>query len=321
MQTESNLMNQHVLLPAAASPAQLPRGVLQGSVAVVTGASRGIGRAIASELAAAGAAVALVGRSDGDLHLAASQIEQNGGQAIPVIADITSRRAVSEMVRRVEAELGAPDLLVNNAGRLSAIGPLWEIDPDDWWSEVEVNLRGPALCAHAVLPGMVARRRGTIVNVSSISANMRSGFDSAYTASKAALLRLSASLASETATHGIRVFAVHPGTVKTELTHRLMETPEGRRHFGFFHELSGSEWSEPEAVARLCVQLAAGDGDRLSGYFVNAVDSPTNWFWRQLGTLGVSWRELYAMYLRRRGRDQSRRPAQSQLPTEVRAAL
>lgn len=314
-------MNQQVLVrPSAVDASAERRGPLRGSVAIVTGASRGIGRTIACELAASGAAVALVGRSTGDLHDVAMGIRNEGGQALPVTADITSTSDVAAMMRAVESELGDVDLLVNNAGRLNVVGPLWEVDPDAWWSEVEVNLRGPALCARAVLPGMVERRRGTLVNVSSISAHTRGGYDSAYSASKAALTRLSTSLASETAPHGIRVFAVHPGTVRTDLTQFLMETPEGRRHFSFFHDLSGSEWAAPEEVARLCVQLASGEADRLSGYFVHAVDSPSSWFWRQMGLLGMSWRELYAMYLRRRDRNRPHRVAQQNHGPEFRTA-
>lgn len=283
----------------ASEAGQRARGQLTGRVAIVTGASRGIGRVIAGTLAREGAAVAIVGRSVAHVEVAAAEIDANGGRALPVVADATDRQAVARLVDEVLRELGPPDILVNNAGGLAAVGPIWETDPERWWADVEQNLRSAAVCSWAVLPRMVAQGHGTIINVASISAVTRSGFDSAYSAAKAAVVRLTTSLAAETNGSGVRAFAVHPGTVRTELTRHLMDSAQGRRHFGFFHELRADEWSDPARVAALCVALATGRGDRLSGHFIDADDSPTKLFWRTVGRFGLAWRDLYALYLTR----------------------
>lgn len=280
-----------------ALPVPMVGGILANRVAIVTGGGRGIGRAIGEALATAGAAVALVGRSGDTLFDAVTSIERAGGRAIPIVSNVTDPVAVVRMVREVRESLGAPDVLVNNAGSLAAIGPTWEIEPDRWWSDVEVNLRSAALCSWAVLPEMIERGSGTIINLASTAGTSKSGYDSAYSAAKAALIRLTSSLASESAPHGIRAFAIHPGTVRTALTRQLLESAEGRRHFPFFQRLRPDQWSDPSRIAQLCVTLAAGRGGRLSGYFIDTADSPSKLVWRTLGALGVAWRDLYAMYL------------------------
>src|SRR5262249_50852995 len=127
------------------------------------------------------------------------------GRAIAVRADGTDRAAVQHAVAEAEARLGPVDFLVNNAGSAAVIGPMWETDPDDWWREVEVNLRGPLLCAHAVLPGMIARRRGRIVNMASGVGLTPFPYTSAYACSKMALVRLTDSLQEATSQHGVTV--------------------------------------------------------------------------------------------------------------------
>jgi short chain dehydrogenase len=142
-------------------------GSLTDSVALVTGGGRGIGRAIALALAREGAAIAIAARSPEELGRTLAELHVIHGRAIAVRADVTDRAAVERTVADTEARLGPIDFLVNNAGSASTVGPIWEVDPDEWWREVEVNLRGPLLCARAVLPGMIARRRGRIVNMAS----------------------------------------------------------------------------------------------------------------------------------------------------------
>src|SRR5258708_33512645 len=140
---------------------------LTGQIAIVTGGGRGLGRVMAQALAAAGAAVAVVARSKVELTEISHVIDQDGGRAIAVPVDVTDRDAVERMVQDVEGKLGPVDLLVNNAGVIGPIGPIWDIDPDDWWHAINVDLRGPFLCARAVLPSMIQRRRGRIINVAS----------------------------------------------------------------------------------------------------------------------------------------------------------
>src|SRR4029079_9248415 len=135
--------------------------------------------------------------------------------AISVTVDVTDPGAVERMVREVEESLGSVDLLVNNAGSAGPIGPTWVTDPDDWWRCLEVNLRGPMLCSRAVLPGMIARGRGRIVNVASGAGTQAIPNLSAYGVSKTALIRLTEIVAAEVASSGIVLFAIEPGTVRT----------------------------------------------------------------------------------------------------------
>jgi NAD(P)-dependent dehydrogenase (short-subunit alcohol dehydrogenase family) len=191
---------------------------LTGQVAIVTGGGRGIGRAMALALAKAGAAVAVVARTEEQLAETVALIKQAGGRAIAIATDVTDPQAVEQMASQVERQLGPVDLLVNNAGHPGEVGATWEVDPDAWWRCMDVNLRGPFLCARAIVPGMIARGGGRIVTTAShTGVGLWPGM-SAYATSKAAAIRLCETLAAETKEHGIRVFAIHPGGVQTALT-------------------------------------------------------------------------------------------------------
>src|SRR5215831_15704847 len=143
------------------------RGELGGQVAIVTGGGRGLGRVFARSLAAAGAAVALVARSESQLAETAAEIGEAGGTALSFTADVADYTAAGRIVDQIERQLGPVNLLINNAGVATAIGPAWETEPRDWWRCFEVNLLGPYLFARAVLPGMIALGRGRIINVAS----------------------------------------------------------------------------------------------------------------------------------------------------------
>lgn len=190
---------------------------LGGQVAIVTGGGPGIGRAIALALARAGAAVAVVARSSDQLAETVSLIEGAGGRAISSPADVTDEQAIEQMVNGVERQLGPVDVLVNNAGVLGPIGPIWQIDAAEWWRCIDINLRGPFLCSRAVLPGMIARRRGRIITTASGGGLGPSPYG-AYGISKAAVMRLSENLAAETREHGVSVFAIHPTFVRTAMS-------------------------------------------------------------------------------------------------------
>jgi len=220
-------------------------------VALVTGGGRGIGRRMAVALAEAGYRVAVSARTRGQVDETA---EAFGGLAIE--ADVSRREDVERMVSTVEQELGPIDLLVNNAGIALWEEAAWEVDPDAWWHVLEVNVLGPYLCCRAVIPGMIDRGRGRIVNTGSGASYLPGSTSTAYAASKAALGRFGETLAKQLTPYGIPVFTISPGLVRTEMT-------EGS--FG-----DDAPWTPPELAPRLVVELASGRLDALSGRYIHA---------------------------------------------------
>ena len=196
---------------------------LKGRVALVTGASRGIGRAIASALAEAGAAVAVNYRARSEEAAAVVEgIHQGGGRAAAVAADVSVSGDVERMVREVEQRLGPIDILVNNAG-MAAVRGLDDITEEDFDRSLAINLKSAFLCTQAVLPGMRRRRWGRIVNISSIGARIGSGSVSvAYAAAKAGLEGLTRGYALRLAPEGVTVNAVAPGLIDTEMGQPLI---------------------------------------------------------------------------------------------------
>lgn len=170
---------------------------LRGQVAIVTGAGRGIGRAISIACATAGAKVALVSRTQSELDAVAGEIVALGGTAMVWAADITEYPATQDRARAVEHKLGPVSLLVNNVARFSCIDPIWEIDPDNWWEDVRVNVKGLFNSCHAIVPGMVTRRTGRIVNLFGGGVDAPLPYGTGYAVSKTGVMRLTESLARE----------------------------------------------------------------------------------------------------------------------------
>ena len=245
---------------------------LKNQVAIVTGASRGIGRAIAQRCAEEGAKVALVARTASKLEEAAAEIREEGGAALAVPADVTDYTAVKAMARRVEAELGPVDLLVNNAGAFYAIGPAWEVDPDTWWSDVKINLLGVFLCCREVVPRMVARKKGRVINLIGGGTEAALPYGSAYAASKAAVMRLTENLAVELKEHGVFVFALRPGFVRTEMS-ELQLSDEGRYWLPNTAQRFDEGLNVPPTMAGdLAVEFALGRFDALTGRYIRVKD-------------------------------------------------
>jgi NAD(P)-dependent dehydrogenase (short-subunit alcohol dehydrogenase family) len=270
---------------------------LRGQVAIVTGGGRGLGRATAFALARAGAHVGVVARSEEELAETVRGVREAGGEALAVVADISDASCVERMARQVERTLGPPDLLVNNAGTVGPLGPMWEADAGDWWDSVEVNLRGPYLCSHAVLPGMIARRHGRIINVSTGAATVAIAHMGAYVVAKTALMRFTENLAAELIDSGVRVFAISPGTVRTAMAEYVLESEAGKKWLPWFRKLFDRRLDVPaEKAAQLVVQLAAGRADPLSGRLIDICDDLA----KLLGRLDeVKRDELYTLRVRK----------------------
>lgn len=201
---------------------------LTDQVAIVTGAGRGIGRAIALALGSEGAAVVLASRTRAELAAAAGEVREAGARALIVPTDITQDQAVSALVDRTLAEFGRIDMLVNAAG-VASFGPVAEAKSADWDAMLAVNLRGAMLCCQAVLPPMMRQRRGTLVTIGSVAATRAIPGAAVYAASKAGVLAFSRTLAEELRSASVRVGVVMPGAVDTPLWDAMSTAPDRAR--------------------------------------------------------------------------------------------
>ncbi len=189
---------------------------LQGKIALVTGAGKGIGKAIALALANEGVQVGLLARTDKDLQAVAKEIEAAGGKAATATADVSDLQSVNKAINSIQEQLGNIDILLNNAGT-GKFGKFLELEPEEWENQVRVNLFGVYYVTRAVLPQMIERQTGDIVNISSTAGLKGAVGTSAYSASKFGVMGLTESLMLEVRKHNIRVMALNPSTVVTEL--------------------------------------------------------------------------------------------------------
>jgi NAD(P)-dependent dehydrogenase (short-subunit alcohol dehydrogenase family) len=253
-------------------------GLLQGEVAIVTGAGRGFGRAIATRLAREGFAVALIARTEQQIACVASEINAAGGRAVAIAADVTDRAAVTRVVAETERSHGPVTLLVNNAGVPGPFGPIWSVDPEEWWGSQAVHIRAPLLFLRAVLPGMTQRRAGRIIIVSAKASRMVAPNLSAYCVGKIAQTRLVEEVAVETKDLGVAAFAIDPGFVFTDLAAQTMNSPDAQRWLPGMVARVREKRDDPNAAADLascaqrCFDLASGRYDRLSGRYMEMSD-------------------------------------------------
>ena len=192
---------------------------LKGKVAFVTGAGKGIGKATAIALAKEGVLVGLLARTETDLIEVANEIETLGVKAAYATADVSSLEQVDQAINKLTEELGSADILINNAGT-GKFGSFLELDPDEWKRMIDINLMGVYYVTRAVLPQLIEKNGGDIINISSTAGQKGAPVTSAYSASKFGLLGLTESLALEVRKHNIRVSALTPSTVATELAFR-----------------------------------------------------------------------------------------------------
>lgn len=244
---------------------------LNGATAIITGAARGIGKGIALAYAGRGARVALVDVLADALQETAREITRAGGVALAVPTDTTVQQQVDALPARVEAALGPADILVNCAGRLSVIGPLWETDPERWFRDVTTNLYGTFLCCRAVARVMIGRGRGYILNLVGGGVDDPHAYTTAYACSKVGVLRLSEALAQEVQPFGVKVFALQPPAVRTAMTEFIAQSPEGRQWRPGFEAYLEREGEQALAViVGLALQLISGKADALSGRYLEA---------------------------------------------------
>jgi NAD(P)-dependent dehydrogenase (short-subunit alcohol dehydrogenase family) len=243
---------------------------ISGCSVVVTGAARGIGKAIATSLARRGASLCLLDVLAGELTGTAQELAREGGRVLPIGADITDAEAVEAAFERSERELGPTGVLVNNAATFSVIGPVWEVDPELWFRDIRVNLYGAFLCSRAALKRMVPRGRGYLVNmVSEGGLSDPHPYSTSYACSKTGLMRLTEAIAKEGEPHGITALAVAPPAVLTDMTRFIMEDPGGRKWRPSFERLFAEHHDRPAAeIGEFVAELLHSDCEALSGRFI-----------------------------------------------------
>ena len=246
---------------------------LNGTVAVVTGAGRGIGREIALHQAQGGAKVAVLARTAREIEETASLIKGQGGRAIAIPVDLVDRSGVEDALGRIAAELGAIDSLVNNHGSFRAFGPIWECNPEVWWQDVEINLRGTFHTCRVAAPAMLARGKGRIVNLVGGGTGNSFPHGSGYASSKAAIMRFTECLNDTTKAGGVLAFAVDPGLVRTSMTELQLFSEPGKAYLPNIQELFDNGVNVPPSrAAALIADIAAGRFDPLAGRLLRGVD-------------------------------------------------
>jgi NAD(P)-dependent dehydrogenase (short-subunit alcohol dehydrogenase family) len=245
---------------------------LENYTAVVTGGGRGIGKSIALALAGEGANLVLCGRNKEALEAAASMAQTLGVKALSIVTDVSEESDVTQLVSQTLSAFGRIDILVNNAGVTGPTSPIQEVSRDEWDQVMAVNLTGPFLCAKAVIPHMIERRSGKIINISSIAGKMAYALRSPYAASKWGMLGLSQTLAQELGPYNIQVNAICPGPTAGE---RMRQVIAGRaKELGRSEEeieqlyVAGTALKrmvEPEHVAAAVLFLVSVEGSSITG--------------------------------------------------------
>jgi NAD(P)-dependent dehydrogenase (short-subunit alcohol dehydrogenase family) len=236
--------------------------LLAGRVAVVTGASRGLGRAIALALAEAGADVAVTGRAAAELEETARQAVQHDVRALPFVADVSAYPEVERLMAHVVSALGRLDVVVNNAG-IARVAPLAEASLDDWRAIVEVNLSGVFYGCRAAAPYLIRQQSGKVINLASVLAAVALPGYTMYAATKGAVISLTRTLAVEWARHNIQVNAIAPGWFVTDMNEAAFADP--RIHDRLTRDVPARRTGRLEEIGPLAVYLASTGSDFMTG--------------------------------------------------------
>ncbi len=234
-------------------------------IALITGATRGLGFAIAQGMAEAGATVILNGRKPDDLAASAKRLQDAGFSADIAAFDVTDREAVHAGVAAVIAKHGAIDILVNNAG-IQRRAPFVEFKQDDWDAVIATNLTAPFVVSQAVLPGMIARKAGKIIHIASLMSELARPTVVPYTSAKGGVRQLTRGMAVELAQHNIQVNAIAPGYFATEMNRALIDNAEFNAWV--CKRTPAGRWGEPPEIAGLAVFLASRAADYMTGQMV-----------------------------------------------------
>ncbi|MDR7494214.1 MAG: SDR family NAD(P)-dependent oxidoreductase [Armatimonadota bacterium] len=245
---------------------------LAGKVAIVTGAGRGIGRAIALALAREGADLVLGSRTLAETVAVAEEARAVGRRAAPLSVDVANYHDVQRLIATAVGEFGRVDILVNNAAVQGPIGPLWQNPPDEWARTIQINLVGVFYCCHEVIPVMRRQGGGKIINLSGGGATAPRPYFSAYAASKAAVVRLTETLAEELKEDNIQVNAIAPGAVATRMTDEILAAGDAAGPRAVSQAMATKrDGSTPDNAAALAVFLASEASGRLTGKLISAV--------------------------------------------------
>jgi 2-dehydro-3-deoxy-D-gluconate 5-dehydrogenase len=236
---------------------------LRGKVAILTGGNGGIGLGMARGLAAVGADIAVIGRSEAKSAAAVAELTRAGCRAIYSLADVTDEAAVTAMVERVRGEFGRIDILVNNAG-INIRKPPHALNTSEWNSVISTNLTSAFLCSRAVYPAMKELGGGKIINIGSMMSIFGASFAPAYAASKGGIVQFTRSCAVAWAPDNIQVNAVLPGWIDTDLTRRAREEVGGL-HERVLARTPATRWGMPADFAGIAVFLASGASDFVTG--------------------------------------------------------
>jgi NAD(P)-dependent dehydrogenase (short-subunit alcohol dehydrogenase family) len=235
---------------------------LDGRVAVVTGASKGLGKQMAEALAEAGATVALVARSGELLEGVRAEITAHGGKAHAFVGDVSEEAGVMSLAAEVRKQAGVPDVLINNAG-INIRRPLHEFTLEEWRRVMSTNVDGPFLCTRAFVPGMIEKKFGRIINMASTMAHVSLPQRAAYSASKFALLGMTKALALELAPYNITANAISPGPFATEMNLVLMQDPATMADFTA--KIPLGRWGKVEEIGALAVFLSSDASAFITG--------------------------------------------------------